>query len=415
MQCPSTQAYHDVSFVEEVWTWFAIGTVAISARSIVRLRTVHWSKLQGDDYLALAVWLCFLCDSVTITLIYYYGSNVDFTSEEISKMSQCQIDRIRLGSKMQLLAWYTYTALIWLLKSMMLCFFHRLMFGQNQHRLIKVLAVACALSYAAVFVTISCGCHPYSRNWKVRPLPPDKCTRKLQNFYVTTVLNVVTDAAILTIPLPLLWQLKVPLKRKIALTLLLGSGIFVITAALLRLSFTLTSLNALNINIWGTRETIAGILAVNAPILKPIFYASFWRRGFDPSRTPTPRLPNERSSREKKIGSASKRDNRGLGLLSILQSMAGDDEKSKSTAAAVARQGSASDSAIAASTDVERGWEIASLSAEMAAEMWRTSPQPLLPEPALIWPPGSRQASRDEALPPIVEVQTNCSGVAGGK
>lgn len=35
----------------------------------------------------------------------------------------------------------------------------------------------------------------------------------MQNFLVTVVLNVITDAAILCIPLPLLWQLQVPLKK----------------------------------------------------------------------------------------------------------------------------------------------------------------------------------------------------------
>lgn len=164
---------------------------------------------------------------------------------------------------------YTYTGLIWALKAMMLFFFNRLTFGLNQQRLVKIFAVICGVSYVAVFLTISCGCFPIQRNWQVLPRPPQKCTMKLQNFYVTTVLNVLTDAMVLVIPVPLLWGMKIHWTRKLGLMLLLCSGIFVITAAIMRISFTLAGVNALNINRWGTRETIAGIIAVNAPILMP--------------------------------------------------------------------------------------------------------------------------------------------------
>lgn len=104
-----------------------------------------------------------------------------------------------------------------------------------------------------------------------------------QNFYVSTILNVTTDAIILSIPLPLLWTLQVPKRQKIALILLLCSGLFVIAAALIRITMTLVgSPSAVTINGWGVRETIAGILAVNIPIIRPVFTKSFWSRDFPP-------------------------------------------------------------------------------------------------------------------------------------
>ena len=99
----------------------------------------------------------------------------------------------------------------------------------------------------------------------------------MQNFVVTVVLNVITDAAILVVPLPLLWKLKIPAQRKIVIGLLLCSGLFVISAAIIRVVLTLGSNpSALNINRWGVRETIVGIVAVNLPILKPLCQKSFW-------------------------------------------------------------------------------------------------------------------------------------------
>jgi len=104
-----------------------------------------------------------------------------------------------------------------------------------------------------------------------------KCTLKPQNFIVMTVLNVLTDAAILSIPLPLLWTLQVPSRQKIVIGVLLSSGVFVITAAIIRIVITLGSTpSGVNINRWGVRETIVGIIAVNAPILRPLFSKAFW-------------------------------------------------------------------------------------------------------------------------------------------
>ena len=84
--------------------WY--GVVVLFARAGVRLRAVGWRGLQGDDYMAIAVWLCFICDSVAVTVVYRYGSNLDYTEAQARKLSDCQIDRVRIGSQMQLLAWY---------------------------------------------------------------------------------------------------------------------------------------------------------------------------------------------------------------------------------------------------------------------------------------------------------------------
>jgi hypothetical protein len=61
---------------------------------------------------------------------------------------------------------------------------------------------------------------------------------------------------------------------------LLSSGVFVITAALIRVISTLAANpSALVINRWGVRETLVGIIAVNVPILRPLFSKAFWVPG----------------------------------------------------------------------------------------------------------------------------------------
>ena len=77
----------------------------------------------------------------------------------------------------------------------MLFFFNRLTLGLKQQYFVKILGIAVFVTYVAVFLTITLACYPTHRNWQVDPYPGLVCTFKPQNFYVSTVLNVITDAA----------------------------------------------------------------------------------------------------------------------------------------------------------------------------------------------------------------------------
>ncbi|KAH7475631.1 hypothetical protein FOMA001_g10753 [Fusarium oxysporum f. sp. matthiolae] len=300
------------SFIIESWTLYVFGTLILFSRFAVRFKTVGWRSLQGDDFFSVLVLIFYAVDAFTVHLIYYLGTNIEAgVAAKAHTLMKDEIHEYETGSKLELAAWYAYTALIWSLKGTMLCFFSRMTIGTWHNMFVKTVSVLCAVSYLAVFLTVSelsvkfgvegradymqitFGCFPTQKNWQVVPDPGEKCSFKMQNFLVTTVLNVLTDALILGIPMPLLWKLQVPFRksvsplpapktpsnihRKLVIGLLLSSGAFVIAAAITRVVLTLSANpSALTINAWGVRETIVGILTVNIPILRPIFSKSFW-------------------------------------------------------------------------------------------------------------------------------------------
>jgi hypothetical protein len=182
---------------------------------------------------------------------------------------------------------------IWCLKGTVLCFFNRLTYvfpkvgssfltqdriGLWQHRFVKWLGIACVISYIAVVFTQSFGCFPFRKNWQVVPDPGDKCTVSVQNFIVTVILNVLTDAAIIVIPLPLLWKLKVPTGQKVLIAVLISPGLFMIAAAITRVVLSLIEPGSLKTDRWGVRESVVGIVAANVPILRPLWSKAFWSR-----------------------------------------------------------------------------------------------------------------------------------------
>ncbi|CAI6335580.1 unnamed protein product [Periconia digitata] len=266
------------SFLPEIWTWYGVGMFILFMRFAARLRTVGIRGLELDDFFASLVAIMYTCDAATVHLVYMKGSNVEAAAfQETRKLTNEEIHQYTVGSKLQLTAWYSYTALLWCLKGTMLAFFRRITTGLWHARIVRWMSYACGISYIAVVLTVTFGCFPTDKNWQVYPDPGLKCTFKMQNFIVTVVLNVITDAGLLCIPLPLLWTLQVPLRRKLVIGILICSGFFVIAAAIIRVVLTLgASPSGTNINRWGVRETIVGIVSVNIPILRPLFTKSFW-------------------------------------------------------------------------------------------------------------------------------------------
>ncbi|KAB8067167.1 hypothetical protein BDV29DRAFT_196645 [Aspergillus leporis] len=95
-----------------------------------------------------------------------------------------------------------------------------------------------------------------SNNWKVYPPPSKQCGLKIQNVIVTCVLNVT----------------------KLVIAIFLSSGIFVISASIIRTALTLDAEpSSITVNRWGIRETFVGVATVNLPILRPLFTRRFWR------------------------------------------------------------------------------------------------------------------------------------------
>ncbi|PVH99720.1 hypothetical protein DM02DRAFT_528465, partial [Periconia macrospinosa] len=265
-------------FLPEIYSLYGVGMIVLCLRFVVRLRTVGFYGLQLDDLFAFLVMIISPPSIATAHFVYLKGSNVEASVFQTERaLTQDEIYQYTVGSKLQFMAWYTYTAFLWCLKGSMLAFFRRMTTNLWHARIVIWMSWACLVCYIAIVFTLTFGCFPTQKNWQVYPDPGLKCTFRRQNFIVTTALNVITDAGLLSIPLPLLWKLQVPLRRKIGIGLLICSGFFVIAAAIIRVVLTLgASPSGTNINRWGVREAIVGIISVNSPILRPLFTRDFW-------------------------------------------------------------------------------------------------------------------------------------------
>ncbi|KAJ6442470.1 allantoate permease [Purpureocillium lavendulum] len=257
-------------FQIEAWIEYGLGVAVLFLRFFARWKVVGFKKWEGDDYFAILVLVFWTLEFCMLQLIGQYGTNIGVTDEIAETLTREQISRFETGSKFLLAGINFYVSCIWSLKGCMLCFYNRLTFGLRQQLLVKWTGVACVVAYAAVMAAIWGHCTPVHKNWQVVPNPG-------ANYVTIVVMNVTTDIAILAIPLPLLWTVRITPGRKIVTGILLCSGVFTIVATSLHCAMSLRDIQGINNStIWAIRETIVGIIAVNAVAIKPLFAKSRW-------------------------------------------------------------------------------------------------------------------------------------------
>lgn len=209
---------------------------------------------------------------------YWHGlANNGMTPSERATLSPSDPEHgLRInGSKTQLVGWSLYTLLLWLLKLCLNIFYSRLTKEMHEmHVRIRIAFAAIAVTYLATILSILFGCTPFRKNWQIDPDPGNRCQPAISkiNLYVTVVLNVLTDAYLLSIPLPMLWRAAIPRARKAGLLVVFGGGIFVIMAGILRCVLILTDPvnGARQAGSWAVRETFVAVVIGNVPMIYPL-------------------------------------------------------------------------------------------------------------------------------------------------
>ncbi|KAF5657792.1 integral membrane protein PTH11 [Fusarium heterosporum] len=264
-------------FQTEAWTEYGLGAIVLFLRYFARWKTVGFKGYQGDDYFALAAMVLWTSELVMLELIGQSGTNIGVTDEMGAAMSAAEIAKREFGSKCLLAGWNFYVTLIFSLKGVMLCLYSRMTLGLWQRKIVIWTQIGTVLAYFGVIAAIWGHCTPVRKNWQVYPNPGDACTLGVANYLTLVVLNIITDVFIVSIPVPLLWTVKLSIQRKLLIGVLLCSGVFIMIATLLRCIYSLRDLEGINTStIWAIRETFVAIIAVNAAAIKPLFSASRW-------------------------------------------------------------------------------------------------------------------------------------------
>ncbi|KAF4964559.1 hypothetical protein FSARC_7518 [Fusarium sarcochroum] len=257
--------------VIESWTLYAVGVASTFLRFYARMRVDGFRSLQAEDYF-MAIGIVFY--TIQTTLAYNIGilahglANNGMTDAERAALSPSsqEYDFRIIGSKIQVAGWTIYSALIWSLKLSMLYFYTRLTDGLGRPYRIRIY-VGFALviaTFVATMISILAGCQPFQNYWQINPNPGNSCQAAISKpiIWVSFAANISTDIYLIAIPLPMLWGSSLKTIKKIASTIVLGAGIFVLV----------DPVNGAQVaGAWGTREAFVAVMTTNLPILFPLF------------------------------------------------------------------------------------------------------------------------------------------------
>lgn len=74
-----------------------------------------------------------------------------------------------------------------------------------------------------VFLSTFLACRPFEKIWE--PTIPGHCSSYLASGLATSIINVVIDFIIITLPIPMIWSLQMARGRKIAISIMFGMGL----------------------------------------------------------------------------------------------------------------------------------------------------------------------------------------------
>ena len=285
---PALVVPHDLRMGEEVALvlGFVLSTLAALMRVWTKARLTRTMMLE--DYFSLCAWLSFLA---YIGLAIVIGSNGGDPVHKayVRPVAVSQLSRglvaDTIAKQLSSVESTIYCPIIVLVKVSILLQYisifvvHR---GNIFHIIVHVLLWINVVFYTIDTFLVIFECNPRAKSWD--DSVPGSCFSLHQLGVSSGVINVVSDFAILLLPVHKVWRLQMPWQKKWRILAVFAVGLFGCIAAVLRLvySIELTEFSA-NASpeqqlvtdkkgLWGFAEIALGIIAGCMPVLPRFFH-----------------------------------------------------------------------------------------------------------------------------------------------
>ncbi|KAF2503224.1 hypothetical protein BU16DRAFT_33397 [Lophium mytilinum] len=265
----------------ESWCWYGVVVIFVLARLVSRTMLLGSVKrLQIDDYLMTFALCTYTALVVTLNISADCVSNL-IDPSLVPALSQQEIRDRQYGSKMGLTVEQLQCGTLWIVKACLLFMYGRLTMSLKQNVAVKWVAGYTAFSFVLMEILYyGVWCRPFRGYWMV-PAPSSmykcgpslsdsnklivQCSAVINHLITQAVLNISSDLLIIMIPMPLLIQAQLPLKRKVILFAIFGLGFFEILCAILTKVYSFTEPFGVNWVFWYIRESSTAIIVSNAP------------------------------------------------------------------------------------------------------------------------------------------------------
>ncbi|KAL8761230.1 MAG: hypothetical protein Q9184_002634 [Pyrenodesmia sp. 2 TL-2023] len=247
-------------------------TLAVFARCYTKFSII---KAPGwEDYICIAAYAIYVT-FVALHFVHHlhYGGGrhtIDIPPEYLYDFFWTKV-----------VANYLYIIGCTLAKFSLLLFLYRIFSVSFRFRLASwALGAVLAIWTSVTMLLCIFACRPIVASWVVRIYlaPSTHCPIKVPN--VTTIhgfCNVLTDFALLFLPVPMVWNLHVTTKKKVGLAAVFATGVFICAVSIVR-QHILYNTNKVGDNyytkqvmVWMDIEFSFSIIVATLPVLTPLF------------------------------------------------------------------------------------------------------------------------------------------------
>ncbi len=216
-----------------MWTFLFASLAFVIARLVVRIRS--FSKLFVDDYLIIAAWFMFLASAIVWkikahTMFELYAlqrGEIPFTTDFLNAYATFLPHIVTFNTLF-------YTC-IWSVKASFLVFFYRLGAVIEHRWWWWTVVVLTFCGWVACIADIDYQCSVSDITWIFMncSLAP-RVKFDSVTFYANMAADVFTDLLIISIPFLILWNVRIPSKKKLLLFGLFSVTVLIIAISLVR-------------------------------------------------------------------------------------------------------------------------------------------------------------------------------------
>ncbi|KFA76593.1 hypothetical protein S40288_09312 [Stachybotrys chartarum IBT 40288] len=235
--------------------------------------------------------------TVAAHIVGAFGDMHDLSDEQRMSMTPEEAQPYVFATQWFCVGVATYILFIWTLKLNMLFLYQRIVKDLWVERFILPTIGLVVATLIVCFIILFSACRPYHRMWTMWPDQGPNCQPQSRlNMIPPLAMNLVTDACIMAIPVPVVLLVRTTFWKRAGLIFLFSAGIFIMVAAILRVTMVLIEQNGPTAAIWSVREDFIAIVVGQAILLRPMFTKSFWTGRHEVSSAAYSSRPSNQSS-----------------------------------------------------------------------------------------------------------------------
>ncbi|KAF1987898.1 MFS general substrate transporter [Aulographum hederae CBS 113979] len=206
----------------------ALSTVFVALRMVSRCAIVR--KVTLDDWFMILAWVL----GVGLSISICYGTSVGLGKHEVT----ISVDDRSLLKKSEYAFSVFYNPVLMATKTSILIFFLRLSKAQKIFKWAVLLTIV-VVNVAGLALTLLnvLQCIPVDAAFDT-PIPDSAQCKNIVTLYLCSApVNIITDLAILFLPMPILTAMRLPTKQKIILVITFGFGWLVVAVDVVRIAY----------------------------------------------------------------------------------------------------------------------------------------------------------------------------------